>query len=383
MRAVRARCLLEISEGDDSEEAASSLMEPQKKYLGETVAVKSGHGFDERRLESYLADAVPGFERPLSVRQFEGGQSNLTYLLQTPSGAYVMRRKPPGKLLKSAHAVDREFRVMKALGGKGFPVPEVLVLCEDETVVGTMFYVMRYVAGRVFLDSSMPDLSREERASVYDSVNSVLASLHSLDYRTLGLEDFGRPGGYFARQITRWFSQYEASKSQDIPEMDKLSRWLHQALPADDGLVSIIHGDFSFHNVLVHPTEPRAIALLDWELSTIGHPFGDLMYHMSEWYRPAGFDPRGSLVGKDLAALGIPSFDQYVARYCERTGFPVPENLGFYRAFNLFRQAAILQGIAGRVRDGTANAANAAEFGSLVQPLAVDAWAEARAAGAV
>jgi aminoglycoside phosphotransferase (APT) family kinase protein len=357
-------------------------MEPQK-YLGATVAVKSGHGFDERRLESYLSGVVPGFEGPLSVRQFEGGQSNPTYLLQTPNRAYVMRRKPPGKLLKSAHAVDREFRVMKALGGKGFPVPEVLVLCEDETVAGTMFYVMRHVAGRVFFDSSMPDLSREERASVYDSVNSILASLHSLDYRALGLEDYGRPGGYFARQITRWFSQYEASKSQDIPEMDKLAVWLHQALPADDGLVSIIHGDFSFHNVLVHPTEARAVALLDWELSTIGHPFGDLMYHMAEWYRPVGFDPRGSLIGKDLAALGIPSFDQYVGRYCERTGFPAPKNLGFYRAFNLFRQAAILQGITGRVRDGTATAADAAEFSSLVQPFAVAAWAEARAAGAV
>ena len=358
-------------------------MEPQKKYLGETVAVKSGHGFDERRLESYLSDLVPGFEGPLSVRQFEGGQSNLTYLLQTPNRAYVMRRKPPGKLLKSAHAVDREFRVMKALGGMGFPVPEVLGLCEDETVVGTMFYVMRHVAGRVFLDSSMPDLSREDRASVYDSVNSILASLHRLDYRALGLEDYGRPGNYFARQIARWVSQYEASKSEDIPEMEKLAVWLVQALPADDGLVSIIHGDFSFHNVIVHPTEPRAVALLDWELSTIGHPFGDLMYHMSEWYRPVGFDPRGSLRGKDLAALGIPSFEQYVARYCERTGFAAPENLGFYRAFNLFRQAAIMQGIVGRVRDGTANAANAGELSSRVRPLAVEAWAEARAAGAV
>ncbi len=351
------------------------------KYLGEVVDVKAAHRFDTVRLETFLRDSLPGFAAPLTLRQFESGQSNLTYLVTTPRRTYVLRRKPPGVLLKSAHAVDREFRVMRKLGELGFPVPEALVLCADESVVGTMFYVMSHVPGRVFLDCSMPDLSRSERAAVFDSVNATLARLNSVDYVALGLADFGRPGNYFARQIARWSQQYESSKTGDIPQMEKLIAWLPGAVPSDD-TARLIHGDFSFHNVLIHPTEPRVAAVIDWELSTIGHPFGDLMYHMMEWYRPANSDQRGTLAGRSLDALGIPSFDAYLAEYCVRAGLALPGNVGFYRAYNLFRVAAIKQGIAGRLRDGTGVSENAADFASQVLPLAQAAWLEAQAAGA-
>jgi aminoglycoside phosphotransferase (APT) family kinase protein len=353
-----------------------------KKYLGETVDVKAGHEFDVRRLEAFLHDSIEGFTGPMTVKQFEAGQSNLTYLLTTPRRSYVLRRKPPGRLLKSAHAVDREFRVMKALGSTGFPVPEVLVLSEDETIVGTMFYVMSHVPGRVFMDCTMPDLDRDQRSAVFDSVNEVLAQLHKVDYQALGLGDFGRPGNYFARQIARWSQQYESSRTDDVPEMEKVMAWLPGAVPQDDA-ATLLHGDFSFHNVLVHPTEPRVAAVLDWELSTIGHPFGDLMYNMLQWYLPAGASPLGTLLGIDLAVLGIPTFDQYLARYCERTAMPLPQNIGFYRAYNLFRLAAISQGIVGRVRDGTVVSHDAAAMAANVRPLAQAAWLEARNAGAV
>ena len=352
-----------------------------RKYLGDVVGVKSGHGFDPARLEQWMHAQVPGFAGPLGVRQFESGQSNLTYLLETPAQRYVLRRKPPGKLLKSAHAVDREFRVLRALAGTGFPVPQPHALCEDDSVVGTMFYVMSHVPGRVFADCSMPDLAPAERARVFDSVNATLARLHTLDFAALGLADFGRPGNYFARQIARWAAQYESSKTEDIPEMEQLAAWLPGAVPADER-ASLIHGDFSFHNVLVHPTEPRVVAVIDWELSTIGHPCGDLMYHMMEWYRPAGIDPRGTLLGRDLAALGIPDFDAYLARYCERTGFDIGAQVPFHRAYNLFRIAAITQGIVGRLRDGTVVSANAADMARAVRPLAQAAWREAQRLGA-
>ena len=353
-----------------------------RKYLGDTVEVKEGHGFDVARLEAFLYGSVAGFAGPVTVKQFEAGQSNLTYLVTTPGRTYVLRRKPPGKLLKSAHAVDREFRVMRALGSTGFPVPEALVLSDDPTIVGTMFYVMSHVPGRVFMDCSMPDLAPAQRAAMFDSVNATLAALHSVDYVALGLEDFGRPGNYFARQITRWSQQYEASRTEDIPEMDKVMAWLPGAIPPDE-TSRLIHGDFSFHNVLAHPSEPRVAAVLDWELSTIGHPFGDLMYHMMEWYRPGDTDLRGSLAERDLQALGIPAFDAYLERYCERTGMAVPENVGFYRAYNLFRVAAIKQGIAGRARDGTVVSADADVMAADVVPLARAAWREAQQAGAV
>jgi len=353
-----------------------------RKYLGEAGEIRAGQGFEGERLDAYLKAAVPGYRGPVAIQQFDGGQSNLTYRLNTPGANYVLRRKPPGVLLKSAHAVDREFRVMSALFRQGFPVPEPLVLCEDESVVGTMFYVMRHVPGRIFWDCTMPDLTREHRAAVFDSVNVTLAALHNFDPGSIGLGDFGKPGNYFARQITRWSGQYVASKTQDIPEMDRLIDWLPTAVPADDGRASVVHGDFSFHNVLIHPTEPRVVAVLDWELSTLGHPLGDLTYHLMEWYRPAGIDLRGTLAGQDLAALGIPTMEDYVARYCGRAGIAPIENLGFYRVFNLFRIAAISQGIAGRIAEGTAASTNAAEVATRVRPLAVAAWREACAAGA-
>ena len=351
-------------------------------YIGSTSAVAAGARFDEPRLARYLQGAVKGFSGPLAVEQFEGGQSNPTYLLITPDAKYVLRRKPAGVLLKSAHAVDREYRVTRALFEAGLPVPEPLVLCEDEDVIGTMFYVMRHVEGRIFWNAMMPDLTRDDRAAVYDSANETLARLHLVDYERLGLGDYGRPGNYFARQVSRWSRQYEASRTHDIPEMDRLIAWLPGAVPEENGLSSLVHGDYSFHNLLIHPTEPRVVAALDWELSTIGHPLGDLAYHMMEWFRPEGVDVRGTLLGKDLAALGIPTAEDYAARYRDRTGFGVDPMLPFYRAFNLFRVAAILQGIAGRARDGVQTAANASDIITRIEPLAKAAWAQARRAGA-
>ena len=350
--------------------------------LGGAVGdVREAHRFDEARLAQVLGDSVPGYEGPLSVRQFEGGQSNPTYLLTTPKAKYVLRRKPPGVLLKSAHAVDREFRVMRALWETGFPAPEPLILCEDDSVIGTAFYVMRFVPGRIFIDNSMPDLTREDRAAVFDSVNETLARLHSIDHVALGLGDFGRAGNYFQRQIGRWSQQYEASKTQPIESMDRLIAWLPSATP-DDEETRLIHGDYSFHNVLIHPTEPKVVAVLDWELSTTGHPLGDLMYHTMEWYRPPGVDSRGRLLDADLDALGIPTLEAYIARYCERAGRPPVENIAFLQAYNLFRVAAIIQGIAGRARDGSANSPNAAAQAARVPPIADAAWAFAREAGA-
>jgi aminoglycoside phosphotransferase (APT) family kinase protein len=359
------------------------MVDNDGKDLGKTVEVKAAHRFDAGRLDAWLHGNVSGYAGPLSLRQFESGQSNPTYLLETPRRKYVMRRKPPGVLLKSAHAVDREFRVMKALGEQGFPVPEVLALCEDASVVGTLFYVMAHVPGRVFLDCSLPDLDPAHRTALYDSVNSTLARLHRLDPASMGLGDFGRPGNYFSRQIARWAQQYEASRTQDVPEMERLIQWLPTAVPQDPGQGCLIHGDYSLHNLLIDPQEPRVAAVLDWELSTVGHPFGDLTYHLMEWYRPPGIDARGTLYGRDLQALGIPSFENYVARYCERTGLALDaRDLGFYRAYNLFRVAAILQGVAGRLRDGTAASANAADLARRVRPLAQAAWTEARNSGA-
>jgi aminoglycoside phosphotransferase (APT) family kinase protein len=356
---------------------------PSRSYIGDAGDVRPGQGLDTRRLEAWLQDAVPGWRGPLTLRQFEGGQSNPTYLLATPGGRYVLRRKPAGGLLKSAHAVDREFRVLRALGAvPGFPVPEALALCEDETVIGSMFYVMRHVPGRVFWNCRMPDLSPQERAALYDSANEVLARLHGLDPAALGLADYGRPGNYFLRQIARWSRQYEAAGGERVPELERLIEWLPGAAPADDGRTALIHGDYSFHNMIVHPTEPRVVALVDWELSTLGHPVADLTYHLMEWYRPAGTDTRGTLHGADLGALGIPTMEACVQRYAERTGIRIEGSLAYYRAFNLFRVAAILHGIAGRVDDGTATSANAAEIVPLVRPLARAAWANAVEAGA-
>lgn len=353
-----------------------------KRYIGALGSVRQGMAVDVDRLSPYLESTVKGFRGPVAIEQFDGGQSNPTYRLKTPDAMYVLRRRPPGALLASAHAVHREFEVISALFHSGFPVPEPLTMCFDEAVIGTQFYLMRYVPGRVFFDIAMPDLSREDRAAVYDSVNETLARLHSFDPVKLGLASFGKPGNYFARQVSRWSRQYESARDQDIPEMDRLIDWLPGAVPPDDGRQSVVHGDFSFHNVLVSPNEPRVAAVIDWELSTLGHPLGDLSYHLMDWYRPAGVDMRGTLRGRNLKELGIPTLERYVETYAERAGIPGLQILPFHRAFNLFRVAAILQGVAQRAASGNAAASNALATTSLIRPLALAAWHEAKEAGA-
>ena len=347
-----------------------------------TRDVREAHKFDAGVLEDYLVEHLDGFVGPLTVSQFKGGQSNPTYLLEAPSGKYVMRRKPPGKLLKSAHAVDREYRVISALHAAGFPVPRPYLLCDDDEVVGTMFYVMSFVEGRILWELDLPSCDRDERGAIYDAMNNTIADLHNLDFEAIGLGDYGRPGNYFARQISRWSQQYQMSEIDKIPEMDALISWLPGNIPNDES-TSIVHGDYRLDNMVLHPTEPKVIAVLDWELSTIGHPLGDFTYHLMSWRMPGLGIGSAGLVGKDLAALGIPDEQSYVDLYCKRTWRSEGiSNRDFYAAYNFFRIAAILQGIAGRVRDGTASSAHAAKSGSVVAPLAKIAWECARRAGA-
>jgi aminoglycoside phosphotransferase (APT) family kinase protein len=345
----------------------------QEQFSG-TRDVLAAHRFDPRRVEAFLATRVAGFEGPLSVRQFRGGQSNPTYLLEARSGRYVLRRKPPGKLLQSAHAVDREFRVISALHAAGFPVPRPFLYCEDEAVVGTAFFIMAFVEGRIFWNLDLPDVGVAETAAIYDDVNRTIADLHNLDYRKIGLEDFGKPGNYFARQISRWSRQYRASETARIDAMDRLIEWLPGNIP-DDESSAVVHGDFRLDNLIIHPSEPRVVAVLDWELSTIGHPLGDFMYHLMAWQMPEiGIGSTG-LRGKDLQRLGVPAEDEYVRAYCERTGrLQGIDHRDFYSAYNFFRLAAILQGIAGRVRDGTAASAHAEKAAAAVAPLADIGW---------
>lgn len=353
----------------------------QEQFSG-TREIRDAHQFDVGQLEEYMLSHVEGFHGPLSVRQFKGGQSNPTYLVESSSGKYVMRRKPPGKLLKSAHAVDREFRVISALYAADFPVPRPYVLCKDEDVVGTMFFVMEFIEGRIFWELDLPGLDAQQRTEIYDNVGKTIAQLHSFDHEKIGLGDYGKPGNYFTRQISRWSKQYYASETGKVEAMDKVIEWLPEHIP-DDESVSVVHGDFRLDNLVIHPTEPRVLAVLDWELSTIGHPLGDFTYHLMAWQTPEIGIGSSGLLGKDLEALGIPSEDEYVAAYCERTGRPdgIP-NRDFYSAYNFFRIAAILQGIAGRVRDGTAASAHAKRAAKAVAPLADMAWSYARKAGA-
>ena len=355
----------------------------QEQFSG-TKDVAETHRFDEGRLEVYMREHVEGFEGPLTVRQFKGGQSNPTYQLVTPSRKYVLRRKPPGKLLPSAHAVDREFRAISALGKANFPVPRAYVLCEDESIVGTMFYIMECVEGRVIWEPLMPGYEPEERRATYDAMNATLAQLHTIDYEAIGLGDFGKPGNYFARQISRWSKQYVASETETIDAMNKLMTWLPDNIPAD-ATTSIVHGDYRLDNMILHSTEPKVLAVLDWELCTIGHPLGDFTYHLMQWIMPGGGNTPGtqSLATADLAALGIPTMDEYVQAYCERTGRSGLDNLDFYCAYNFFRLAGILQGIIGRVRDGTASSEHAVQTASQVRPLAEEGWKYAQRAGAL
>lgn len=324
-----------------------------------TTAVRAGFELDTARLESWMADHVADYRGPLSVEQFKGGQSNPTYKLITPARAYVLRRKPPGHVVKGAHAVEREARILLALGQAGYPVAHVHGLCTDDAVIGSWFYVMEMVEGRIFWDATFDGVDRHERPRYFDAMNEAIARLHSIDYTALGLEDFGRPGNYFERQITRWTRQYtEDELTGRDPDMDALIAWLPAAMPQGDE-TSIVHGDFRCDNMIFHPSEPRILAVLDWELSTLGHPLADFAYHAMMYRMPP--DIVAGLKGADLAALNIPTEAEYVAAYCARTGRAGLADYQFYVAFNFFRLAAIFHGIKGRVMRGTAANAHARE----------------------
>jgi len=320
-------------------------------------------------LAAYLKTHIDGFDGPLISKKFAGGQSNPTYLLETPTQKYVLRRKPPGKLLPGAHAVDREFNVLTALAESQVPVAKALHLCADDTVIGSMFYVMQHMDGRVLWDPSLPDQTAQDRGEIYREMNRVLAALHSVDVDQVGLSDFGKKGGYFERQINTWTKQYLAAETRDIGVVNELIAWLPANKPPEDGKVSIAHGDYRLDNMMFHPQRNQVIALLDWELSTIGHPYADLAYQCMQYYLPQGQGMPG-LADCDLAALGIPSEEEYVALYCQTMGFGKIENWHFYLAFSLFRLAAICQGIEKRRKIGTASSDKAAQYGALVEPLA-------------
>lgn len=341
----------------------------------ELTEVRAAHRFDEPALDRYLRGRLPGYAGGLCVQQFEGGQSNPTFLLQSGDRRFVLRKKPPGALLRSAHQVDREFRVMSALAGSGVPVPETHLLCEDESVIGTSFYVMQWVEGRVIADARLPGMSRHERTALYDEVIRVLATLHGLDPEALGLAEFGRPGNYYSRQISRWSRNYEASRTESIPAMDALMEWLPAHVPDSDE-TRVVHGDYRIGNLILHPKEPRILAVLDWELSTLGHPLADLAY-FCQIYRGSA-TPGQSLLGMDLAEAGIPDERAVVERYCELSGRERIEHWEFYMVFVMFRSAAIVQGVYKRGLDGNASSERARDYGAMVRRCAEDAWSLAK-----
>jgi aminoglycoside phosphotransferase (APT) family kinase protein len=342
-------------------------------------SISNRHRFDDQRLADYLSANLPGFIGPLTVRQFQGGQSNPTYLLTTPAQRCVMRTKPGPveKLLPSAHAIEREFRVMRALSLQGLPLPQIYLLVEDESVIGRAFYLMEHVEGRIFWNPALPELGCEDRARIYDEMNRVLASLHAVDPQAAGLSDFGKAGNYFTRQIGRWSRQYLASETTPIEAMNRLIDWLPGHVPDGDE-TAVVHGDYRLDNLMFHPTEPRVVAMLDWELSTLGHPLADLSYQCMAWHIPLG-GFRG-IGGLDLAQLGIPSESEYIARYCARTGRTAIAHWNFYLAYNLFRIAAILQGVYRRATEGMASSNNALETGKNVRALAELGWSYAQRA---
>ena len=327
---------------------------------------------DQSRLESYLAHNVPQIGRLNGLEKFSDGQSNPTYLVDASAGQFVLRRQPPGELLKSAHAVDREFRVIKALQQSAVPVAQAIHLCQDRDVIGSLFYLMSYEAGRIFWDPALPELAPDERAAIYSEMNRVLAALHDVDVEAVGLVDFGRPGSYFERQVSRWSGQYRATEIEPIPAMDRLIEWLPQNLPDDDGKVSLIHGDFRIDNIIFDPQHPRAKAVLDWELSTLGHPYADLAYQCMQW-RMARDCVIPGFGDTDRVALGIPSEQDYVTQYCERRGLDGIPDWNFYLVFGFFRFAAILQGVLKRALDGNASSQKAFDYGALAPLLAQQA----------
>jgi aminoglycoside phosphotransferase (APT) family kinase protein len=347
--------------------------------MNQLGAVTGRHAFDVGRIAAHLEQHLPDFRGPVEVQQFQGGQSNPTYLIATPTAKYVMRSKPgpSAKLLPSAHAIEREFHVMRALAAQGIPVPWTLLLVEDESVIGRAFYLMQHVEGRIFWDQSLPDLDRVERASIYDEMNRVIARLHSVDIERAGLSDYGKAGNYFERQIGRWSKQYRASETERVEAMDRLIEWLPKHIPAGDE-TTVVHGDYRMDNLIFHPTEPRIIAILDWELSTLGHPLADFSYHCMSWHIPPGAF-RG-IAGLDHAALGIPDEQEYIRRYVQRTGRTAIDHWNFYLAYNLFRIAAILQGVYKRATEGLASSDNAKQASENAKALAELGWRYAQRA---
>ena len=342
-------------------------------FMG-TKPVSERQKFDVAAMQKYMRQHVDSFSGELDVEQFKGGQSNPTFKLTAGGQSYVLRSKPgpATKLLASAHAIDREFRVMDALNKAGFPAARQYALCTDESVIGRAFYIMEFVDGRVLWDQSLPGMTKAERAAHYDEMNRVIAQLHTIDYAAIGLADFGKPGNYFKRQIDRWTKQYRASETEKINAMDKLIDWLPNNIPEGDD-TSIVHGDYRLDNMIFHPTEPRILAVLDWELSTLGHPLADFSYHCMSWHIPqAQFRGIGGL---DIESLGIPSEAEYIAKYCERTGRTIrQEDFTFYLAYNMFRMAGILQGIMKRYVDGTASSEQALMSGQATRPMAEMGW---------
>ena len=347
--------------------------------FGGTKPVEERHRFDEARLAEWMKANVSGYQGPLTVTQFKGGQSNPSFRLDTPSHSYVMRRKPLGKLLPSAHAVDREFKVISALHPQGFPVAKPWALCVDNDVLGSFFYIMDNVEGRIFWNGTLPQATPQERRAIYEAEISTLANLHNHNPDAIGLSDFGKPGNYFSRQIDRWTKQYKASETRHIDVVEKLIDWLPRTVPTQER-VSVVHGDYRIDNMIFHANEPRVAAVLDWELSTLGDPLADFTYFLSHWVMPP--EGRSGLSGLDLKSLGIPSIEEAVALYCSITNRAGLPDLNWYFSYNMFRLACITQGIAGRVRDGTASSARAMEAGSRTEPLGTMAWHFAQKAGA-
>ena len=344
-----------------------------EEFMG-TKPVAERLKVDLDALSAYMHAHVQGFQGHLQIEQFKGGQSNPTFKLSSGDQHYVLRTKPApaAKLLPSAHAIDREFRVMDALSKTGFPAARQYALCEDESVIGRAFYIMQFVDGRVLWDQSLPGMSNDDRAAHYDEMNRVIAQLHSLDYKLVGLETFGKPGNYFQRQIDRWIRQYKAAETEHVPAMEHLIEWLPKHIPGGE-ITTIVHGDYRLDNMIFHPTEPRILAVLDWELSTLGHPLADFSYHCMSWHIEPGLF-RG-IGGLDLKSLGIPAKDEYIARYSERTGIQInKEDFRFYLAYNMFRMAGILQGIMKRYQDGTASSEQALKNGQAARPMAIMGW---------
>lgn len=368
--------------GRRKDQMSSADFDRQRDFTG-TRAPSAAVAFNEKHLTAWMEKQIASFQGPLIIEQFKGGQSNPTFLLRTPHHLYVLRRKPPGNLLPSAHAVDREFRVMAALYQAGYPVAAPLALCLDETVIGSIFYVMAHVAGRVLWDPAMPGSNIDERQAVFSAMNTTLASLHCFEPAGLNLSDFGRAEAYVARQIARWSKQYVASRTSDIPEMDRLAAWLPTALPPEPP-ARLVHGDFRLDNLILDVDQPKILAVIDWELATLGDPLADFTYHLMQWILPPAPSGGGiaSLKGIDLSALGIPHLEEYARDYAAKTGFDPLPYLDFYFAYNLFRLACILQGIAGRARDGTATSASAQTMFGQIRPLAEAGWHYAQRAGA-